>query len=363
LIAGATAFAAVCLLLALGRHGGLDVLLTYLPVLGSLRAPVRYIVLAQFALAIVAAIALEDLSAIAEGRTPPPAGLLPAVWIPAALSLATLLLLNSHVLPYGRQTFSTVTAAAPGVAFVAGVTVLLVLAARRVAWAPIALVVLTAADLAFWGIRFIYREPPRRIPALTQALEAPPADDLTPYASAPQQGPLRDDLAVMKGYRLTSGYVALYPATGHGLDSLEWRRLAGTEWVILPTGARVAAPSPEPRARVVDDAGRRVDGNATILVDRPGHIVIDVAAPRAARLALTERFHGGWKAEVDGRVVEAVAVEADFLGCPVPAGAHRVELRFMPRSFVYGAIGSAAGVLLLVAGVLVIASGAPGDRA
>ena len=46
----------------------LAVLLSYLPVLQSLRAPARYIVLVQFALAILAAITFDDLLAIADGR-------------------------------------------------------------------------------------------------------------------------------------------------------------------------------------------------------------------------------------------------------------------------------------------------------
>ena len=50
-----------------------------------------------------------------------------------------------------------------------------------------------------------------------------------------------------------------------------------------------------------------------------------------------------------------VRVEGDFLGCVVDAGAHRVNLRFMPRSFVYGSIVSAIGAALL-AGVLIAAT-------
>jgi uncharacterized membrane protein YfhO len=46
-----------------------------------------------------------------------------------------------------------------------------------------------------------------------------------------------------------------------------------------------------------------------------------------------------------------VRVERDFLGCLVDRGAHRVTLRFLPRSFVYGSIVSAIGAAL-VAGVL-----------
>ncbi len=69
LIVGATVFAALMLVLALGRYVGLAGLLVHLPVIGAMRAPARYVVLMQFALAILAVIAVEDLLAIREGRT------------------------------------------------------------------------------------------------------------------------------------------------------------------------------------------------------------------------------------------------------------------------------------------------------
>jgi hypothetical protein len=45
----------------------------------------------------------------------------------------------------------------------------------------------------------------------------------------------------------------------------------------------------------------------------------------------------------------------------VDAGIHRVEFRFMPRSFVYGAIGSLAGVLILAGGVAFMLRPGAGD--
>ena len=73
LIAWSTTVAAIALVLALGRYGGLAALLTYVPGIGSLRAPVRYIVLVQFALAILAAVTIDDLLAIVEKRREGPA--------------------------------------------------------------------------------------------------------------------------------------------------------------------------------------------------------------------------------------------------------------------------------------------------
>ena len=70
-------------------------------------------------------------------------------------------------------------------------------------------------------------------------------------------------------------------------------------------------------------------------------------APRI--LAFTERFHHGWTATADGRPVEVVPVEGDFLGCRVDASVRHVELRFTPRSFRDGVIVSTLGVIALAA--------------
>lgn len=354
LIAAATGFAALNLILALGRHGGVEVLLTYLPVLESLRAPARYIVLVQFSLAILAAVMVDDLIAIADGRAALPRGWLPILWVPAALSVGTLVLFNARVLRDGKQTFASAQAAAPGVAFVVGVTLLVFLAARRVRWALPALAIVTMADLGVWGIGFIYREAPRTIASLTEAVTPPPIGTADSYASAPGVGPFRGDIVVMKGYRLTSGYVALDPATRHPLDSAIWRQLSGTRWMIAPYGARLPVAGSVERARLLDDEGQASSGAARVAVDRPGYIVVQVEAPGPRILALTERFHDGWSATIDGKPLRMVPVDGDFLGCAVDPGIQRVELRFMPRSFVQGAAASAAGVLLLVAGAFII---------
>ena len=60
--------AVLALVLALGRYGGLYPMLAQVPGLSSLRAPARHIVLMHFALAGLAAIALEDAFALAAGE-------------------------------------------------------------------------------------------------------------------------------------------------------------------------------------------------------------------------------------------------------------------------------------------------------
>lgn len=351
LIAAVTAFAVVTLVLALGRHGGLAVLLTHLPGLQSLRAPVRYIVLVQFALAILAAVTIDDLLAIAGGRSHAPEGPMAALWIPAALGVATTLALNSGLLPYGRHTFASASAAAPGVAVVAVVTLLVYLAGRRVRWAVAALIVTTMLDLGAWGIRFIYSEPARTLAHLTEAVPPAPDDPADAYAAAPARGPYSHNLLVMRGYRLTSGYVALFPETRHALDSDMARRLSGTRWVFTEQGVRHPAEGAAERVRLLDQQGRPSTGSVRLAVDRPGQLVAQVDAPGSRILAFTERFHAGWSATAGGARLEVVRVEGDFLGCLVEGGSQRVDLQFMPRSFVYGSIVSAVGAALL-AGLL-----------
>lgn len=354
LVIALTAFAALMLILALGRYGGLAALLAHVPVLQSLRAPVRYIVLVQFALTILAAIAFDDLLAIAGGRSALPARRMTALWIPAALGIVTTVALNTGLLPFGKHTFATAAAAAPGVAIVVVATLLVYLAGRGRQWPIAALVVLTAIDLGAWGIRFIYREPSRAIDELTEHVPPPPDNPAATYASAPSRGPYRPNVLVLRGYRLTSGYVALFPATTHPLDSDIARRLSGTRWSFAQDGTRHAADGWVERARLLDEHGRGPTGSARVIVDRPGLLVVDVDAPARSILALTERFHGGWSA-TDGAALPTLRVEGDFLGCVVERGVHRVTLRFMPRSFVYGALASALGAALL-AGVLIVRS-------
>ena len=272
-----------------------------------------------------------------------------ALWIPAALGIATTIALNSHLLPYGKYTFASAGAAAPGVAIVAAVTLLVFLAR----WAIAALIVVTAADLGAWGIRFIYDEPARTIEELTQA--APPAPDnpAASYAFVARHSPYSSDVLVMRGYRLTSGYAGLFPATRHRLESDMAMRLSGTRWLFTPDGLRHPVEGGVERVRLLDEQARSSTGSARLVVDRPGRLVASVDAPGRRILAFTERFHDGWSATVDGTPLPTVRVEGDFLGCLVDAGHHRVNLRFLARSFVYGSIVSGIGAVLLATVLLV----------
>ena len=121
--------------------------------LQSLRAPARYIVLVQFALAILAALTFEDLLAIADGRRARADRSLIALWDPAALGVVTTIALNTGLLPSAGTRLPGVSRRPPGCRVVGAVTLLVYLAARRVRWALAALVIVTAADLGAVGDR------------------------------------------------------------------------------------------------------------------------------------------------------------------------------------------------------------------
>ncbi len=361
LIVGLTVFAAAATVLAFGKYGGVAELLAHLPVLGSLRAPARYFVLAQFALVILAAIAFDDLLAIADGRTAPAQRLAP-LWIPAALGIATTLALNTGVFGYGRHTFASATTAASGVGIVVAVTLLVHLAGRRARWAPAGLVVLTTADLAAWGLAYLYRVPPAAVEDLTAGIPPTPAEPAASYAAAPASGPYTHNVLVLRGYRLTTGYAGLFPATRHPLGGETALRLSGTQWRFAADGSRLPIEGAVDRVRLLDEQGQVSTGTVRLTVDRPGRLIAETDAPGRRVLALTERFHEGWSATADGSTLPVVRVEGDFLGCVVESGTHRVELRFMPRSFMYGSVISIAAAVLLTGVLLARWGRAPGKR-
>ena len=343
------------LVLALGRYGGLAGLLAHLPVVRALRAPARYIVLVQFALAILAAITVDDLLAIGEGRRRPArrpdrcCGFRPcSAWRRTGAFNARLAAVRPahglHASP-ARPRASRCRR---------GCTLLIVLAARRVRWALPALV-------AGHGGRSSARrasgsstgKPAQSIARLMVAVQPATARPEDTYAAAPDAGTYAKNLLVLRGYRLTTGYAGFFPAVRHPIGGEMSRQLSGTRWTFTPEGVRRPAPGGVERARLIDDRGQQAPGRVQLTADRPGHLAASVRAGGAATLAFTERFHHGWTATAGGRPLEVVRVEYDFLGCRIDAGVEQVELRFAPRSFRHGAIASTIGAVLLAGALLV----------
>ncbi len=82
-------------------------------------------------------------------------------------------------------------------------------------------------------------------------------------------------------------------------------------------------------------------------------VYVETDAP--ALLVLSDTFYPGWRAAVDGEPSPIYQTDAAFRGVLVPAGRHRVEMWFSPRSLWRGL--GAAGVALLIGLVLTVVRG------
>jgi len=68
----------------------------------------------------------------------------------------------------------------------------------------------------------------------------------------------------------------------------------------------------------------------------PGRVVLEVPPGGETLLASSVPFWRGWSARAGGRKLRTLHVDGAFLGVRLPAGASRVELRFLPPGFVTG---------------------------
>jgi hypothetical protein len=86
------------------------------------------------------------------------------------------------------------------------------------------------------------------------------------------------------------------------------------------------------------------------LVERGlNHLTIDVTMACTGMLVASENIFPGWRATVDGAPAELHAAYTVFRGVVVPAGRHRVEMRYRPLWLYAGALFSALGVVLVAA--------------
>lgn len=88
---------------------------------------------------------------------------------------------------------------------------------------------------------------------------------------------------------------------------------------------------------------------ATIVSYSPEQVVMEVNAPQAGYLVLTDAYYPGWTATVDGQPARIERADLMFRAVQVSAGQHRVELRYEPASFSIGRLISIGVAVILVA--------------
>ena len=120
---------------------------------------------------------------------------------------------------------------------------------------------------------------------------------------------------------------------------------------------RLSAADFDPRATVVleqtpvealGEAGLAPIGSASIVDYANNRLAVQVSAARAGWLVLSESYYPGWIATLDGAPVNVYRADAVLRAVPVPVGEHRLEMWFMPVSFVVGAVISGLALIGLL---------------
>jgi hypothetical protein len=104
---------------------------------------------------------------------------------------------------------------------------------------------------------------------------------------------------------------------------------------------------------VAESALPRVGGaasprdSARILSYTDGRVVIETRSEAPAFLVVSESYFPGWEATVDGAAAPIYQTNYVLQGVPVPAGSHRVEMRYRTAGAAAGSLISLGTVALL----------------
>jgi uncharacterized membrane protein YfhO len=93
--------------------------------------------------------------------------------------------------------------------------------------------------------------------------------------------------------------------------------------------------------------------SAIITRYEPNRIAVTTKADTPSILVLSENHYAGWRAYVDSRFVETLRVDYNLRGVALPAGEHRVEFVYRPKSFSMGLTMSLLAVVGLVSWPLI----------
>jgi hypothetical protein len=161
-----------------------------------------------------------------------------------------------------------------------------------------------------------------------------------------------DGLLIMRNrYAMPRAWLVAKVESVDGEQALRRIRGGGADFDPRRTALLEDAPDELPQL----PGGELAQGStARVVAYEPSRIVVETDAPTPTLLMLSENFYPGWEATVDGRK-ERIHL-ADFLlrGVAVPAGRHRIEMRYLAPQARNGALLSAF-TLLVLAGLVFVA--------
>ncbi len=130
-----------------------------------------------------------------------------------------------------------------------------------------------------------------------------------------------------------------------------WRTVPGAlPRARLATGRAAALCGVDIEQLTHDDVATLRAGSwaVRIAAEKPRRIQFDVDAPGDVMLVLADTYYPGWNCAVDGHDAPIETAHGVFRAVRVPAGPHRVEMAYEPRSFLFGAALSVAGIAIVL---------------
>jgi hypothetical protein len=234
---GAAGFAALALVLAIADPGRVLRLDETSPWTAWLRFPCRYIVLFQFAVAVLAAIGfvLLDRQAQLARRFPQPLArtLSRELWQQFeplwAVVLASVAVAGTGLVLQSKGAVASLPCILAGPLFLATAVILLIAAAKGVRGAMIALILFSAADLGYYGLSWTLWGPSDRLDAACASAVQPPADvSLVPPQRAGGEAAAEEvGRAPRRVFAPTADRDGASPWVGNQMTLAGWARLDG----------------------------------------------------------------------------------------------------------------------------------------
>ena len=106
----------------------------------------------------------------------------------------------------------------------------------------------------------------------------------------------------------------------------------------------IASPAGTPTGEISNGRAR-----VTVSEYRPQSMVLEIAAEQETVVGTSIPAWRGWQTRLDGEHIEPLSYNHAFLGFRVPAGDHRLTLRYLPDGFTIGALISLATLAALAA--------------
>jgi len=397
--------AAMLALLAMGRHFPPAAWVLSVPPFSLFRYPAKYVVGSLFCVAVLAGFGVDRLAVLLRKlRGPSIRGAALSLVAVAVMLLLSVPITRASLFRPGLSSgvFWSVVAVGLAATLVLGVPRRF----RRAALAACAVVELGTYHLIAVGAGWISPERLQRPSALAAAIplsfegrisiDAYRPDDLTPKATS-QMELSRDALwanrFLEEGLSAPEGYGAPEPKRIEEFHLSQERALLdlmGVAYYVrrgpppfphlvkvegggeLPTLYR--ADSASPRAFVAEKARVVADGDALReLLSAPSEVLlsegeaveatgctgssaritramhnaleVDAVACQPGYLVVADSYYPGWVAEVDGHEARVVRADYALRAVALPAGSHRVALRYRPMSFAIGLTLSVAAWL------------------